>query len=97
LRPPIFPYTTLFRSAITVGESKTADTRGTWSSPRPPGWLGPTAGGAAGGADRGGGRGRVPPVWLDRGRHRGRPCQRPVYLVRTLDRKSTRLNSSHSQ
>src|SRR5690606_40858255 len=71
-RPPLFPYTTLFRSTPSVRS---------WFEVRPvPPWRRPTGARMIGGRE--GGRG-CPAVGRSRG---GR---------RVVDRKSTRLNSSH--
>src|SRR5205085_9444118 len=94
--PPAFPYTTLFRSGprqadrrASVGPGRPAATDPLRLLPAPP------ARGLDGGAEVGGGS----VVRGDEGLGRRRQLH-PVFgehLPRDPDRKSTRLNSSHSQ
>src|SRR5205807_5163418 len=83
---PLFPYTTLFRSALAAAEEAVTSTEA-WLGGRDDAIVaGTTLGGNDGWSARLGGARNGPSPLSDGAPHAG---------TRLLDRKSTRLNSSH--
>src|SRR5690606_42088569 len=85
LRPALFPYTTLFRSHRIPADRRPGGAGGRGRRPRPAAAVHlPVRGRGVGGA------GAVGVL-----RDRPRPAPVALGVLRRLDRKSTRLNSSH--